>query len=304
MERIINQEERIKRAAEIYSRRMDTYNRDNTNMYYKEGKHLKKESSIKKRIIKKMLIQILICIIVYGTFVISNNYYKIFPDEISAKIHNFISYDLNFGEIYNQIGGFFNNINNDLKNITNNSINNENENNTENIENNISGEENSNTEENSAMGGAEVTTEEAATKTQEEIDIDYLKDNFHFIWPLKGTITSKYGTRTPTNIVTENHYGIDIAGNIGNDIVSSINGTVTLVSEEGDFGKHIEVTNQNVITLYAHCSSICKSVGEAVSQGEKIAEVGSTGRSTGPHLHFQIEVDDRTVNPENILDNN
>ena len=78
-------------------------------------------------------------------------------------------------------------------------------------------------------------------------------------------------------------------------------GIVTLVSNEGDYGKHIKIRCNNVTTLYAHCSEIFVKEGQIVAQGQEIGAVGSTGNSTGPHLHFEIRVDDRFVDPLQIL---
>ena len=79
-------------------------------------------------------------------------------------------------------------------------------------------------------------------------------------------------------------------------------GTVELVSSYGDYGNHIKITNGEVSTLYAHCSLMCVNEGDYITQGQKIAEVGNTGRTTGPHLHFEISRDGRTIDPEAILE--
>ena len=139
-------------------------------------------------------------------------------------------------------------------------------------------------------------------KSQYELDVEYLKANYDFIMPVTGTVTSRYGKREETEVVSANHQGIDVGANEGTPIYAAIDGTVTVSSSEGEYGKHIDITNGDVLTRYAHCSKLLVKEGEKVKQGEKIAEVGSTGKSTGPHLHFEIRVNNRTINPESILD--
>ena len=78
-------------------------------------------------------------------------------------------------------------------------------------------------------------------------------------------------------------------------------GIVELVSSIGDYGKHMKIRCNNVTTLYAHCLSISVKEGQIVAQGQEIGKVGSTGNSTGPHLHFEIRVEDRFVDPSKIV---
>lgn len=80
-----------------------------------------------------------------------------------------------------------------------------------------------------------------------------------------------------------------------------MSGTVTQVSSEGDYGNHIKVTKNNVSTLYAHCKEMYVTEGQEVVEGQEIACVGSTGNSTGPHLHFEIRIDDNPINPADII---
>ena len=124
-----------------------------------------------------------------------------------------------------------------------------------------------------------------------EIDADYIKENYNFKLPLKGTVTSRYGKREPT----------EIGANTGTAIYAAMEGTVSLVSSEGDYGKHVEITNGDVMTRYAHCSKILVKKGDKIKQGQKIAEVGDTGKTTGPHLHFEIRRNNRVIDPEYIL---
>ena len=154
------------------------------------------------------------------------------------------------------------------------------------------------------IGGATTNeiVEDDTKKSQYELDVEYIKENYSFILPVTGTVTSRYGQREETEVISANHQGIDIGANEGTPIYASMEGTVTVSSEEGEYGKHIDITNGDVLTRYAHCSKLLVKEGEEVKPGDKIAEVGSTGKSTGPHLHFEIRRDNRAINPEAILD--
>ena len=135
-----------------------------------------------------------------------------------------------------------------------------------------------------------------------ELDAKEIKEKYSMILPLTGyTTTSRYGPRTPTDIVSANHKGIDIGANEGTVFIAAMSGTVTIASGEGSYGNHIFIENGDVITVYAHCKTLYVKPGDKVEQGQKIGEVGSTGNATGPHLHFEIRKSGRTVDPEYIL---
>lgn len=134
-----------------------------------------------------------------------------------------------------------------------------------------------------------------------ELDEEFIKQNTNIIWPVQGTITSRFGARTPTEIVSANHAGLDIGIPEGTIVCAAMEGTVTQVSTEGDYGTHLRIQNGDITTLYAHCRSIYVKEGEYIGQGQQIAESGQTGRATGPHLHFEIRRENRVVDPETIL---
>ena len=157
-----------------------------------------------------------------------------------------------------------------------------------------------------AIGGAEEVEQqsnETIQLSQAEQDIVDIKSTTNFIKPLEGVISSKYGIReTATGNVPKNHTGTDIAANLGTKIKSATDGEVVLASSEGDYGKHLKIQIGEVSIIYAHCNNLYVKQGDKIVQGQEIAEVGSTGNSTGPHLHFEIRVHERTVDPENILE--
>ena len=257
---------------------------------------------------KKMMMQLAICAVIYIIFYLIKNSNYIFSDDVIKKTKEFLSYDINFGVIQEQISSFIDN-NKEKWGITDGGTNviqsnTTNEIQVNDVQNNIIANEITNTV--GGIGGAsnnevaEGKTDEEK-KSQVELDIEYIKENYNFKLPVKGTVTSRYGAREETEVVSANHQGIDIGANEGTPIYAAMEGTVTVSSEEGEYGKHIDITNGDVLTRYAHCSKLLVKEGQYVKQGDKIAEVGSTGNSTGPHLHFEIRRDNRTVNPDKIL---
>ena len=114
-----------------------------------------------------------------------------------------------------------------------------------------------------------------------------------FIWPVNGPVTSGYGMRWGRL-----HEGIDIAAATGTQIWAAASGTVIYAGWLGGYGNLVVVDHGNgLATAYAHASAILVSVGQSVAQGETVALVGSTGNSSGPHLHFEVRVNGTAVDP-------
>lgn len=118
-------------------------------------------------------------------------------------------------------------------------------------------------------------------------------------WPVAGTITSPFGERkNPLGSGDDFHPGVDIAADAGTPIEAAAPGRVILAGPDGGYGNLIVLDNGNgVTTRYAHCSQILARIGETVGAGQTIGAVGSTGASTGPHLHFEVRVGDKPVDP-------
>lgn len=112
--------------------------------------------------------------------------------------------------------------------------------------------------------------------------------------PSRGAITSNFGTRWSN----ESHHGVDIAGNTGDPIGAALDGVVNKVGYDNVYGKYIKIDHgKGIETLYGHCSSINKNQGDTIKKGDIIAKVGSTGRSTGPHIHFELRLNGKAENP-------
>lgn len=122
------------------------------------------------------------------------------------------------------------------------------------------------------------------------------------VWPLVGKITSRFGYRQLRIGGSNWHNGLDIDGATGDLIVSATDGVVSYSGWRGGYGNLIIVKQGDSAYYYGHASELLVSVGEAVRIGQPIARVGTTGRSTGSHLHFEIRVDGRPVDPLPILE--
>ena len=280
MERVMTVEEKIRRAEEIYERRKQGEARPVTKVSINEKKDV--------RLLKKMVLQIVVCVAIYLTiYAIQKNSY-VFSEDFINKANEILSYDTNFMELYewtkSQIINFV-----------------KKEEKQENQEEAIGGAKEVPLVEQKELDVAEGQVKEELT--QEEIDIQNIKNTTDFIKPVEGTISSKFGQReNATGDVPKNHTGTDIAANLGTKIIAATDGEVVLSSEEGDYGKHLKIQIGEVSIIYAHCNDLYVKQGDKVTKGQEIAEVGSTGNSTGPHLHFEIRISEKCIDPESILE--
>ena len=156
-----------------------------------------------------------------------------------------------------------------------------------------------------ARKAEEARRAEEAKKNQSSAggDSTVKKGNTNFIWPCpaSGRISSAFGDRSsPTEGASTNHKGIDIPAPSGSSIVAAADGKVVISTYSYSAGNYIMIDHGGgYSTLYAHASSLAVSKGQQVSRGQTIAYVGSTGNSTGPHLHFEIRVNGVRKNPFN-----
>jgi len=139
--------------------------------------------------------------------------------------------------------------------------------------------------------------------------IAQLEDKHHHlvsspaIWPTRGWLTSRFGNRiSPFTGLRQFHSGIDIAGQFGTPVIAPARGRVSFVGEKGPLGKTLVIEHgYGVRTHYGHNSEITVRVGEEVDRGQVVAKLGNSGRSTGPHLHYGVEVKGRAMNPLDFI---
>lgn len=339
MERTMSVEDKIRRAEEIYNKRRENEYRVSTTRVSVDNNKNRENTLVNKRL-KRMIVQIILCMTIYFVFyyIINNNY--AISGDFKNKCREILSYDISFSEMYKKISTQVTSIKekyqqmienveqdnnekkeeevNDNKNVEANS---EEENEEQNIEQKV--EENNvekineelepqaNIEEN--IGGPTEEIENAEPKVEQETqlteeeqmkkDSEEIKERISFIKPVEGIVTSNFGWRNPkSSTVSKYHTGIDIGAEEGTNIISATNGKVVLASSEGSYGNHLKIQIEDIAIIYAHCLSLEVKEGDEIIQGQIIAKVGSTGNSTGPHLHFEVRRDERYVDPKLILD--
>ena len=317
MERAMSVEERIRRAENIYNKR--------NGIYVKNEPQLERTiKKTKKGTVKRLLMQIFVCLLIYVVFYAVTNRNYIFSEEFRNAVGIFINEKTRISDWYNNAKGYIQNkfeeeidteseSNKEGKgeeqiNSTENEIE-ENKETTQNQEQKKDETKESKKDEN--IGGAEENTENMSKKNNEKLteqqimenEAKEIKKNISFIAPIKGRISSTFGWRNPTTSnVPKYHTGVDIAAVEGTKIKSATDGKVIMVSSAGDYGNHYQIQIKDVILVYAHCKKLYLKEGDNVKQGQEIAEVGSTGNSTGPHLHFEIRKGERKIDPQLVLD--
>ena len=316
MERTISDEERMRRALEILERRnSNSYTRNTARVNINNKQKDKKDF----KLFKRMTLQIIICLLIYAIFYLITTTNYVFSEPIIKSTTDILNYDINVNKIYNDVKNYI-----DSKIFLQKENKEEGENNIQNneVENNLIGMENTIKvnetiidaneikENNSEVKEEEIVDsqqenddEETKEKTQMEQDADKVKELCKFEKPLSGRVTSEFGEREATShVMSADHKGIDIAANKGTKIKSAIEGEVKVAEENSEYGKFVKIVNGDVMTVYAHCSALKVKVGDKVKIGQTIALVGSTGNSTGPHLHFEVRLEGRFINPRYILD--
>ena len=286
LERTLSDEEKIRKAIEISQRR-----NNNRRASYQEVSIPSSNSKKEYKLFKRMIMQVMICALIYLIFYLITTTNYVFSEDVINKTNSILNYDIEFYNIYkqgiNKIKGFVSEFNsknggnveaNEIKSVDNNEI---------------KERENAETKNNETL---------VSSISQMEKDAEDVKKICDFQKPLSGKITSEFGEREViSSVMTADHKGIDIAANSGTDIQAAISGQVVEADSNSEYGKFIKIKNEDVLTVYAHCSKLKVKKGDSIEKGDVIAEVGSTGKSTGPHLHFEIRLSDRYINPRLVI---
>lgn len=286
MERTLSDEEKIRKAIEISQRR-----NNNRRASYQEVSIPSSNSKKEYKLFKRMIMQVMICALIYLIFYLITTTNYVFSEDVINKTNSILNYDIEFYNIYkqgiNKIKGFVSEFNSkNGGNVEANEIKSEDNN-------EIKERENAETKNNETL---------VSSISQMEKDAEDVKKICNFQKPLSGKITSEFGEREViSSVMTADHKGIDIAANSGTDIQAAISGQVVEADSNSEYGKFIKIKNEDVLTVYAHCSKLKVKKGDSIEKGDVIAEVGSTGKSTGPHLHFEIRLSDRYINPRLVI---
>lgn len=286
LERTLSDEEKIRKAIEISQRR-----NNNRRASYQEVSIPSSNSKKEYKLFKRMIMQVMICALIYLIFYLITTTNYVFSEDVINKTNSILNYDIEFYNIYkqgiNKIKGFVSEFNSkNGGNVEANEIKSEDNN-------EIKESENTETKNNETL---------VSSISQMEKDAEDVKKICDFQKPISGKITSEFGEREViSSVMTADHKGIDIAANFGTDIQAAISGQVVEADSNSEYGKFIKIKNEDVLTVYAHCSKLKVKKGESIEKGDVIAEVGSTGKSTGPHLHFEIRLSDRYINPRLVI---
>ena len=156
---------------------------------------------------------------------------------------------------------------------------------------------------NSALTGA-TTTGLSLGLTRNATTADWLRANSApNLWPVEGQVTGSFGERIdPFNGEGAFHTGVDIAATVGQPVIAPADGVVNFADFMGGYGRAIILDHgRGIVTRYGHLSGFAVASGQHVRRGDVIGYVGLSGRSTGPHLHYEVRINDTPVNPYKYL---
>lgn len=247
---------------------------------------------------KTLLLQILVCLVLFGLlFLLKSSNSKLFTDiekTFSKKLEENLSIE--------QAESVFSSV---IKTESDTPTHNENnilETKTEEESVFVPFEEPSLSAEIIASGGRDIKVS-SNKDIPKNVSVDNYKLNQKMVLPLKGKTTSEFGVRThPISGDLRFHAGIDIAAKKGTNIYAAFDGEIIESDYDKWNGNYLKIKHDNdIMTVYCHCEKLNVEKGQKIRAGEVVATVGSTGSSTGPHLHFELRINNISYNPQNAL---
>ena len=247
---------------------------------------------------KTLLLQILVCFVLFGLlFLLKSSNSKMFTDiekAFSKKLEDNLSIEEAKAVFSSITQAEYETLSNNDKNVF------ETEPEEESVF--VPFEEPSLSAEIIASGGKDIKIS-SNEDIPDNVSIDSYKLNQQMVIPLKGKTTSEFGVRThPISGDLRFHAGIDIAAEKGTNIYAAFDGEVIEADYDKWNGNYLKIKHDNnIMTVYCHCETLNVEKGQRIRGGEVIATVGSTGSSTGPHLHFELRINNISYNPQNAL---
>ena len=155
----------------------------------------------------------------------------------------------------------------------------------------------------SVIDEEESLTQSEISKT-EESETERIRRSYEFILPVTGIVSSEYGQReVNASVITAYHKGIDVGANTGTKIFAATDGEVVIAKRSPSYGNYIMLQNNEVKTVYAHCNKLLvRSSGIRCQKGRRLQKLAQHGDVTGPHLHFEIRVNDVCIDPRLMIE--
>ncbi len=247
---------------------------------------------------RTLLLQFLVCLILFGVlFALRSGNSKIFT-ELESTFSKRLEENLSVKEAKS----VFSNITNYKHNTRKEKVEEENDDVIEDETVFVPFEEPSLSAEIIASGGKDIKIT-SNNDIPENVSVNDYELSKKMVLPLKGKTTSPFGVRThPISGDLRFHAGIDIAAEKGTNIYSAFDGEVVEADYDKWNGNYLKIKHDNdILTVYCHCEKLNVKKGQKIRAGEVIATVGSTGSSTGPHLHFELRIDNISYNPQKAL---
>ncbi len=249
----------------------------------------------KDYLLRTLLLQFLVCLILFGVLLAlktsNSNFFTELENTFSKKLEDNLTIE--------EAKSVFTNITANKTNETNDNISETEVITTETETVFVPFEEPSLSAEIIASGGKDIKVS-SNDDIPKNVSVDSYKLNKKMVLPLKGEITSPFGVRThPISGDLRFHAGIDIAAEMGSNIYSAFDGEIIVADYDKWNGNYLKIKHDNnITTIYCHCEKLNVKKGQKIRAGEVVATVGSTGSSTGPHLHFELRINNISYDPQ------